>query len=521
MRNSLLDRLVSLVGECAPGTVSLVGAGPGDSTLVTVRGAVRLSQADVVLHDKLVGPELLDLIPAGAERIFVGKWRGEHPWTQEQINAALIEHARAGRRVVRLKGGDPFVFGRGGEECEALAAAGIAFEVVPGITAAFGAPAYAGIPLTHRGLSRSFALVTGHEDPDAGQSLDFDALARIDTLAMYMGVRHLAGNCRRLMAAGLPPTTPAAVIEWGTRPAQRVITGTVADVAQRADRHQVRPPALVLIGKVVSVRERIQWFENQPLHGQVIVVTRMRDQAAALTGPLRAAGADVIEAPTLTLAPMPDYAAVDESLRTVGTYAWLVVTSANGAGALFDRLDALGLDARALAGVKIAAVGSATAGRLGEGGIRPDLVPPEATGESLGRAMIAAGVGGGQRVLLLRGDLADESLPAALRAGGAHCDDRAVYRTIAPADLPDAFWAAYEAGRIGWITLTSPSAFVNLLERLGGDRTEQLRAIKLASIGPVTTRAIRERGFEVTVEADPHDVAGMVAAIVREVRHET
>lgn len=511
-----LERLARLVGEFEPGTVSLVGAGPGDSALISVRGAVRLMQADVILHDKLIGPELLDLARPDAERIFVGKWRGEKVWTQEQINAALVEHARAGRRVVRLKGGDPFVFGRGGEECEHLARAGVTYEVVPGITAAFGAPATAGIPLTHRGLSRSFTLVTGHAEPGGAGSPDFAALAGMETIAFYMGVRNLAENCRRLVEAGMPASTPVAVIHWGTRPQQRTIVGTLDNIAEAVARADVQPPALVVIGQVVTLRDRLEWFERRPLHGQVVVVTRMKEQAAALSGPLRAAGAEVIEAPTIELADVEDPAAVDRALRGLSGYAWIVFTSANGVDGLFKRLPPLNLDARALAGVKVAAIGSATAQRLVEYGIRPDLMPKEAVGGSMAQALIRAGVKG-RRILLPRADIAREQLPASLREAGAWCDDLPVYRTVCPRSLPANFLDRLEAGQISWITLTSPSSFANLLKLLGEPRREAFRRVKLASIGPVTTNAVRQAGYEVACEADPHDVPGLLTALRRAV----
>lgn len=508
-----LEALRALVGDFEPGTVCLVGAGPGDSALVSVRGAIRLMQADVVLHDKLVGAELLDLPRPEAERIFVGKWRGQHVWTQEEINEALVRHARAGRRVVRLKGGDPFVFGRGGEECLHLAAAGIRYEVVPGVTAAFGAPASAGIPLTHRGLSRSFALVTGHRGPDDPQGLDFAALARMETIAFYMGIENLAANCRRLIEAGMDVRVPAAVIRWGTGPQQRTIVGTVGDIADRVEEEQMEPPALVLLGQVVRLRESIEWFERRPLHGRTVAVTRMREQAHALGSPLLAAGAEVLAAPTIALAPMEDCTAVDQALRSLDAYDWLVLTSANGVDAMFDRIEALGGDSRWLAGVRIGAIGTATAERLRVRGIRPDLVPSEAVGEAMSEALIEQGVDG-KSVLLLRADIARGDLPAALEGVGATCDDLPIYRTVCPAELPGAFLDRLDRDEVDWITLTSPSCFRNLLGLLGPDRIERLRGIKLASIGPVTTQAVREGGFREAVEADPHDVPGLVAAIV-------
>ncbi len=501
-----------VAGDLPPGTVCLVGAGPGDAALISVRGAVRLLQADVVLHDKLIAPELLELIRPDAECIFVGKWRGAHIWTQEQINEALVTHARRGRRVVRLKGGDPFVFGRGGEECEHLARAGVLFEVVPGITAAFGAPAAAGIPLTHRGMSRSFALVTGHAHPD-DEPLDFGALARMETLAIYMGVKNLEANCARLIAAGMDPLVPAAVIQWGTRPIQRTIVGTVGSLPALVDREELEPPAMILIGEVVRMRDTIEWFERRPLHGRVVAVTRRREQAEGLTGQLAAAGAEVIEAPTLELAPLADYAKVDAALADVTQYAWLVVTSTNGVDALFARLQVLGRDARGLAGVKVAAVGSATAGRLEDYGIRAELVPDEAVGEALAEALIAQGVSG-RRVLLLRAEAARKSMITALAGAGVMCDDLPVYRTVCPAELPESFLARLARDEVDWITLTSPSSFEHLLTLLGPERREKLYNVKLASIGPVTTQAIRDRGHVEAVEADPHDAGGLLAAIL-------
>jgi uroporphyrinogen III methyltransferase / synthase len=508
-----LSRVVSIAGELSPGTVCLVGGGPGDSSLISVRGAVRLTQADVVLHDKLIGPELLEIVRPEAERIFVGKWRGTHVWTQDEINEALAAHARAGRRVVRLKGGDPFVFGRGGEECEYLARHGIAFEVVPGITAAFGAPATAGIPLTHRGLSRSFALVTGHGDPDDDQPLDFTALARMETVAIYMGVKTLAANCARLVQAGMKPTTPVAVIRWGTRPAQRTIVGTLATIAAQTADADIQPPALVLIGEVVRMRESIEWFERRPLHGQTVAITRMREQAEGLAGELISAGAEVIEAPTIALGPLENYVAVDEALSRLAGYDWLVLTSTNGVDAMFGRLAVMNRDSRALSGVQIAAVGKATAARLESHGIRTDLIPSEAVGEALADQLIEHGVAG-KRILLLRAEIARKVLTDALAAAGATCDDLAIYRTVCPEALPEEFLRRLDSREIHWITLTSPSSWHNLLSLLGPERAAKLYNVKLAGIGPVTTRAIRDSGYLETVEANPHDVRGLVSAII-------
>ncbi len=509
-----LESLLAMAGPFRPGAVALVGAGPGDSALISLRGAARLLEADVVLHDKLIGPELLEIVPAEAERVFVGKWRGEHSWTQDEIQAALVRHATAGRRVVRLKGGDPFVFGRGGEEAEHLAAAGVPFEVIPGITAAFGAPASAGIPLTHRGLSRSFALVTGHASPDE-EPLDFNALARMETLVFYMGIKHLAENCEQLIEAGRDVRTPVAVVHWGTRSQQRTLVGSLGDIADRVAEEGVEPPALVCIGEVVRMRETIEWFEKRPLHGQTVVVTRMKDQAGALSTPLMGLGAEVLVAPTIELADVEDTSAVDRALQSLDAYDWLVLTSANGVDALFRRLDALGEDSRRLAGVRVAAVGAATTARLRGRGINPDLVPPEAVGESLSEALIAEGVAD-QSVLMLRGDLARRDLPSALEGVGAEVDDLTIYRTVCPRALPESFVSRLDAGEVQWITVTSPSSFKNLLMLLGPERRALLSGVHLASIGPVSTQCIRDAGFLEAVEADPHDAAGLIDGIVRE-----
>ncbi len=507
---SPLGRLAAMVGEFEPGTVAITGAGPGDAALISLRGAVRIAQSDVILHDKLVGAELLELAPAGAERIFVGKAPGDHAWPQERINEALVRHARAGRRVVRLKGGDPFVFGRGGEECLHLAEAGIPFEVIPGITAAFGAPATAGIPLTHRGLVRSFALTTGHAEPDDPETPDFAALARMDAIAFYMGVRNLRENCAGLVAAGLDARTPAAVIEDGTLPGQRTVVGTLGDIADRAA--DVHSPALVIIGRVVELRASLEWFERRPLHGLTIAVLRTPEQAAELVGRLASLGARVIQAPALKPVPPEDWAAVDAALERLQDYHWLVLTSANGVDALFARLSVLQRDARALAPVRIAAVGPATAARLAEHGVRADLVPPEAVGESLAETLLAAGAGG-SRILVLRAAAGRAELVRRLEAAGAVCEDLTVYRTVCPEGLPASLLECIDAGRLDWVVFTSPSSAVNLSAMLSAAGRSLPAGVRLASIGPVTSDAVRRLGLGEPVEASPHDAGGLVAAI--------
>lgn len=507
--------LTDLVGPFRPGTVSLVGAGPGDPTLVSVRGAVRITQADVILYDRLASPTLLRLARPEAELISVGKTPTRHAVPQGEIQRMLVKHARAGRRVVRLKGGDPFVFGRGGEECEALAEAGIAFEIVPGITAAIAAPAYAGIPVTHRDWTSTFALVTGHEDPTKPESsIDFAALARIGTVAFYMGVKQLAANCRKLIEAGLDPETPAALIRWGTRPDQQTLTGTVSSLPALAETAQIRPPAMTLIGRVVGLRDRLNWFEARPLFGRRIVVTRTRQQASELAGRLGDFGANVIEAPTIRIEPPDDFEAIDQALRRIGQVDWLILTSANGVDAMVDRLRSCGLDARALAGCRVAAIGPATADRLRRWFIEPELVPDRFVAEALAESILKLGDVRGKRFLLLRADIARPALREALTEAGAVCDDLAIYRTK-PADaLPDDVTAGLADGTIDWITFTSSSTFTNFLDLLDEAGRGALRDVRLASIGPITSQAIRAAGYEPAVEADPHTIDGLTEAIL-------
>ena len=511
---TVADWVAGFAGPFEPGTVVLAGAGPGDPGLITLRAAGCLARCDVVLYDHLVSPDLLEIAPPAARRLYVGKEAARHSISQERLNEKLIELARAGRRVVRLKGGDPFVFGRGGEEAEALAEARVPFEIVPGVTAAVAAPAYAGIPVTHRDWTATLALVTGHEDPaKPASNVDFGALARMGTIAFYMGVRNLAANCRALIEAGLAPDTPAVVIQNGTLPEQRVVVGTVADIVERAAAAGIAPPAVTLIGRVGRLREKLAWFERRPLHGQTVIVTRTRHQASALSCELRRLGAAVLEAPTIELAPPPDPAAVDAALRGIGAYDWLVLTSVNGVDAMVARMRGLGLDARSLGRVRIAAIGAATAGRLEAYFLRPEVVPQEFVAEALAGELARFDLRG-KRVLMLRADIARPALRDALGQLGAVCDDVALYRTVRPAALPPRVMERLDSGTVDWITFTSSSTFTNFLDLFGADRLRTLGPrVKLASIGPVTSQTIREAGFEPTVEATEHTIPGLVRAI--------
>jgi uroporphyrinogen III methyltransferase/synthase len=510
------------------GIVHLVGAGPGDPGLITVRGRELLEQAQVVIYDALSDPRLLAHAP-DAQHIYVGKRAAAHSFTQEQINALLVEHGRAGKRVVRLKGGDPFVFGRGGEECEALRDAGIAFEVVPGITAAIAAPAYAGIPVTHRDFNSSFTLITGHEKeleyreadsrerkPAEGSSdLDWSAIAKLPCIAFYMGVKSLPRITAKLIEHGMNPATPAASIQWGTTPRQRTVVATVATLAQMVEEARITPPALTIIGRVVSLRDTMNWFENKPLFGQTIVVTRTRHQASDLSRQLDALGAGVIEAPTIEIAPPRDPSHVDQALARLHDYDWTIFTSVNGVTETKRKLMQFGLDARVFGKAKIAAIGDATADAIRQHLCLSVALEPESfVAEALADELERRGEVGGRKFLLLRADIARPLLRERLEAGGAsQVNDVAVYETHPAKSLPPHLIDALEAKQVTWVTFTSSSTARNFISLLGDDFNAKLAGIKLASIGPITTATLREFGLSPTAEATTFNIAGLIAAI--------
>jgi uroporphyrinogen III methyltransferase/synthase len=516
------------------GVVYLVGAGPGDPGLITLRGAKLLERADAVVYDALANPALLNHCRADAERIYVGKQAAAHSFTQEQINQLLVDRGRAGKRVVRLKGGDPFVFGRGGEECEALHAAGIRFEVVPGITAAIAAPCYAGIPVTHRDFNSSFTVITGHEkeqeyrddeaktrQPGAASDLDWGALAKLPCLAFYMGVKSLPRISERLIANGKDSQTPVAVIQWGTLPRQRTVTGTLSDIAARVSEAKIAPPALTIIGQVVSLRPIMNWFERRPLFGQTIVVTRTRQQASALSEKLEELDAAVIEAPTIEIAPPADPAEVDAALRKISSYDWVIFTSASGVELTKRRMLETNRDARAFAGTRIAAIGDATAAAVRDQlFLNVDLVPRSFVAEALADELLLAHEVKGKRLLLLRADIARPVLREKLEQNGAaEVRDVAVYETRPTTSLPQHLLDELAAGRINWVTFTSSSTAKNFSALLGDDYPSKLKNVKLASIGPITTATVKELGLNPTVQADQFDIDGLVDAILRASQH--
>ncbi len=495
------------------GVVYLVGAGPGDPGLMTSRSLGLIATADVIFHDRLIPRGALEGAREDAELIYVGKQPGSASVPQEKIEARMAEAARGGRSVVRLKGGDPFVFGRGAEEAESLRAAGVEFEVVPGVTAGVAAAAYAGIPVTHRDDSSAVAFVTGHEDPDKAEPpLDSEALARFPgTLVFYMGVKRLAENAAALIAAGRDPDEPAAAIERGTTVRQRTVTATLETISEAVRAEGIEAPAVIVVGAVAGRREGLAWLERRPLAGRRVVVTRARAQASGLSEALRELGAEVIEMPAIRIVPQLDSGEVRQAVDDLHAYALVCLTSPNGAHLLFEAMAVAGRDARALANATVAAIGPGTAAALAEHGIVADVVPERFVAEALVEALAAVEVSG-RPVLIGRAAEARDVLPDALRERGAEVDVVALYETVRETTSPEAVEAAQDAE---YLTFTSSSTVRNFVEAIGG----RLRgAARVVSIGPVTSEAAREAGLEVAVEAERHDVEGLIEALLADAR---
>ena len=490
----------------ATGKVYLVGAGPGDPGLITFKGLQLLHQAQVVVYDRLVAKDLLKCPPRGAELIYAGKARGERAFDQEEINRTLIEKAREGKLVVRLKGGDPFVLGRGGEEAEALARAGVPFEVVPGVSSAVAAPAYAGIPVTHRDFASSFAVITGQPGEEK-ERLDWARLAvGADTLVFLMGVENLSRIARELIRHGRSPSTPAALIQWGTRPQQRTITAPLKDIAARAKEEKLGPPAVLVVGEVVSLRPLLSWFEKKPLMGKRVLVTRPTREASRLSSLLAREGAQPVEVPTIETysAPSPR---LDRALDRLEEYDWVVFTSPKGVEALFERLFARGKDARALGQARLLAIGPATGEALKGYGLRADLVPREYSTEGIAKEMASLDLKGA-RLLLPRTNLAGEGLGEGLRALGARVDQVVAYRTrlIKEKDIKK------KMKGIDMVAFTSSSTVQGLFRALRGS-WEALAGAQVACIGPQTAATAQGLGLKVDIEAREHTIPGLVRAM--------
>lgn len=492
------------------GIVYLTGAGPGDCGLLTLKGRDVLSRADVVIYDYLADERLLDFARPDAEKIYVGKKAADHTLSQTGIIDLILEKAREGKIVVRLKGGDPFVFGRGGEESRALHDAGIPFEIIPGVTSAIGAAAYAGIPVTDRTAASSFAVVTGHEDPTKKESsIRWDKLATaVDTLIFLMGVHNLPLITKELMTHGRSADTPAALVRWGTKPVQETLVATVGDIAQKAAEQSFKAPAVFIVGDVVSLRPSMQWFDTKPLFGLRIAVTRTHAQAPALTRQLEALGASCIEVPTIRIEPpSDDYAALDAAIDQLGDYDWLIFTSTNGVDAFFRRLSRKGLDSRALGRAKLAAIGSATADELLTYGLRADVVPSAYCAEGLFEAL-APYLSVGEKILIPRAKEARSFLPDTLRRQGALVDICEAYCTVGASENKERLTRLLLDGAVDVVTVTSSSAVRHFLE-LTKDAASALDKVTFACIGPITAQTCREKGLKHIVTAAAYTTAGL------------
>jgi len=499
------------------GMVYLVGAGPGDAGLLTLRGAELLGRADVVVYDALVNQELLRLAPKSAEIIYGGKRAKEHAIPQEELNRLLIEKARAGKIVVRLKGGDPYVFGRGGEEAEELADAGIPFEVVPGVSSFVAVPNYAGVPLTHRGFCSRLTLITGHEDPaKEASSIDWPQVAKTPgTKVIMMGTDRLGQIAQTLMGHGMDPATPVAMVRWGTTGHQHSIAGTLATIAGVAAKEKIGPPTVAVIGDVVNLRSKLNWFERRPLFGQRVVVTRSRDQASELSSPLREQGAEVLEIPTIRIEDTTRREQLVDALLELNSYDWLVFTSPNGVTAFFQYFFRQFHDMRDIGGARIAAVGPATANKLKELHLQVDLMPEEALAVNIAEAFAEFETIENLKICLLRAEVANRDLPEALEALGAIVDDIACYRTVPETeDVGGAAQKLLETGA-DWLTFTSSSTVEHFHARFNLPALlKKYPQIKIASIGPETSKALAALGLKAALEARQHTIAGLVQVLL-------
>ena len=500
------------------GTVYLVGAGPGDIGLLTIKGLKCLKKADVVVYDFHLNAQVLNYISHDAEFIYAGKRGGRHTMTQDEINAVLIEKAKEGKNTCRLKGGDPFVFGRGGEEAEALAKEGIEFEIVPGVSSAIAAPAYAGIPLTHRLYSSSFAVIPGYEDPSKKESaIDWPRLATgVGTLVFLMAVKNVDQIAQKLIDNGRSPGTPVAVIRWGTRPDQTTVIGTLSNIGELLKERDIKPPAVMVVGEVVKLRETLNWYEKKPLFGQRILATREHAEGFEL---LEELGAEIVAFPTIEIVPPESYDTLDQAIGSVESYDWLIFTSRNGVKYFFKRFFEKDRDIRDLKGIKICAIGTKTAAEVNTYGIKVDLVPDEFRAEGLVelfqkfRGSKGEGLKG-LRFLLPRAERAREIFPDRVRELGGEIDIPVAYRTIKPEFHGKRLRRFLREGRISIATFTSAATFNNFREIMGKDAEEFLRELVIAVIGPVTAKAVEKAGLHVDIMPKEATIEAMVKEII-------
>ena len=494
--------------------VSLVGAGPGDPKLLTLRGREVLASADVVFYDALIGQELLQWARPDAEKIFVGKRAGAHALTQDEINALIIAKAQGDKSICRLKGGDPFVFGRGGEEALACVEHGIAFEIVPGVSSAIAAPAYAGIPVTHREVATSFAVVTGHTKNDDAPP---ENLPHAETLIFLMGVRALPKIVASLLSLGRDEQTPVALVRWGTTAQQQVVTGTLATIEAEVARAGLKPPALIVVGNVVRLREQLSWFDNKafkPLLGQNIVVTRAREQASTLVTGLESLGAQVIQCPAIKIEPLEeaDYAQLDVAIDRLAEFDWVVMTSTNGVQHFWNRLRLRNKDARALASNKILAIGPATQQALEERGLFADYIPESSISESVAEGLVGQGA---KNVLVVRATQGRDVIQKVLEASGAQVTLAPCYRNVPDLSNVEKVHEKLAANAVNWITFTSSSTVTNFIEAIGAEKLAQSRStFRIACIGPITAQTARENGLEPDVVAEAADIESLIESLI-------
>lgn len=498
------------------GKVFLIGAGPGDYKLITLKGLECIQKADVVLYDRLASEKLLSYAREDAERIYVGKAPQCHSYTQEEINRLLLEKAKDGKIVARLKGGDPFVFGRGGEEAQALAKHGIPFEIVPGITSAVSVPAYAGIPVTHRNVSASFHVITGNEDPSKEESaIDYGVLAKLEgTLIFLMGVRNIEKICTSLMDHGQRKDRPVAVIYKGTTSDHKVLKGTLSTISNLVKENGFANPAIIVVGEVVNLSDTLQWFENKPLFGKKILVTRTRQQASSLSEKIEELGGEAIEFPTIKIEKPETYDEMDKAFGQIEKYDWIIFTSVNGVEAFFDRMRKLDFDVRLLHGAKLCAIGPATAKALDDMGFNIEYVPAEYRAEAIVEGLKDK-IRPGDSILLPRADIAREVLVEELEKLGACVDNIHVYRTVVPEQDRDKLLEILRENKVDAITFTSSSTVKNFIQILGEENKGWLENIALAVIGPITEETLEQQGLRAAIRAHEYTIDGLVHAIIK------
>ncbi|MDT3699634.1 MAG: uroporphyrinogen-III C-methyltransferase [Thermincola sp.] len=502
------------------GLVYLVGAGPGDPKLITLRGLECIKKADVIVYDRLSSPRLLSFAKPGAELIYAGKSPVRHTLKQEEINQVLVEKALEGKLVTRLKGGDPFVFGRGGEEAEALLAHNIPFEVIPGITSGIAVPAYAGIPVTHRGFNSTLAIITGNEDPTKEDtSIEWDKISTgCGTIVFYMGMANLPYIVEKLVSNGRSVDTPIGIIRWGTRPEQQTVTGTLADIVEKAKAAKMGHPAIIVVGGVVSLREKMRWYETKPLFGKRVLITRSRTQASVLAETVESLGGEPYEFPTIEIADPDNFSPLDAAVAEIETYDWLVFTSVNGVQSFMNRMRSSRKDVRSLSGVKIVAIGPKTREEIENYGIFCEFVPEEFVAESIIDVFKGEDLQG-KKVLLPRADIARKVLPDALRSMGAFVNEITAYKTVMGEGNTEELIKLLEEKKIHVLTFTSSSTVKNFVKKIGPENVERLLdGVIVASIGPITSASAGELGLRVDVQAAQYTIDGLIQAVLNYLR---